>query len=169
MRSALAPVEAGSANRAIRRLQSRNVDAEFRKPAFASAGDRDGTVIERNQFEPCQPSEELNGAFASQMIVTDPRPPHFGISWTRTYLKSARVLSETHQRFYCCRHIGPSQPIVAVASLLLDSQQASVQQLRQVAARSRRSDTGDPCQLARSQCLPSHQGCQHVRTRGVAH
>ena len=44
MRPALAPVEAGTANRALTGPQSSDVDAEIHKLVLALASDRDGAV-----------------------------------------------------------------------------------------------------------------------------
>ena len=70
--------------------------------------------------------------------------------------------SDSHEGVNGVRHLRRSQPIIAMAPLLLQSNQFSVDQLGKVPARRLRRNPGMTRKLASRQSMAAHQGRQDV-------
>jgi hypothetical protein len=114
-----------------------------------------------------QPIGNRYAEHAGDVVITGPRQPQARSAAAK--MRSAKFgRSKQGHRLDHLRDLQRGDPIVAVAALRLDRDEAEIEELGQVRARRRRGDMRGIGKLLGGECTPVHERHHHAGTGRVA-
>ena len=168
MRAALAPIEAGAAQRASPVRQAFDVDPELAEEAPAVRGHAQGVVTSSDEFPGAETIEHGDAGLARKMVVADPCAAQRRIFRPGANAHVSGPRRQPHQRFQHAGDIGAGEAKIAMACLFLDREQAGGVQLGEMTARRRQRDARFLGEFGRSERLAVHQRGEHIGAGGIA-
>ena len=175
VRTPLAPVEAGAAQRSSRARERCDVNPEAAEESAAGIREHEATV--RRVFVPVrfddeqgarlEASEETHGQAAREMVVADACCSKLDVAWTGLHALPAAG-SDSHQLLEQFGDLRTGEPEIAMPALALHRQEPGILQLAQVAAGGGRQNAGLERELGRGQRGSRREGRQHAGARRIA-
>ena len=168
MRAPLAPVDAGTAERAPAAARGGQVDSQFVEEHLARLGDDAAIVAELDVAMLLQRVGERDAKLASDVVVAHACLAHRVVDANGAQPRRCDC-RDRRDAFQHLRDMRSGEPEVTVAALLRRGDQVGGAELAEMPARGLRRDVRRIGELARRQRAPVEQRAQDVGAGGITH